>query len=301
MQHFFAQKYFDPDEYFRLGVRVPVPVVPVPGGSAAPMGYYREISCEWLDKESRDLKDEVTKAWKRLKKKVHRDPLAKNSKTKEDIDNLQGKQLVALRQKIDELTAKYREFVRAGLRDDPNARRLKKRAWELKRCYQRVEDRLLDLQKEISLLFEADRKQNAQLTQHDKRIDKLENVGAEVLALHLQQHKKMEEIEKAQAVTARELTDLKEAIATKTAKEALEPAVVGESFGESLLGALPYAIGSAACFAATYYLVPDEYTVLKFAGYAGGTALAGAALLRAVPVFSNMFSGMLVSETPELN
>lgn len=293
MQHYFAQRYFDPDEYFRLGVRVPVPVVPVPGGGAAPMGYYRMINCEWLDKESKELKYEVDKAWKNLKKKVHRDPLARKTKTKEQIERLRDKELVDLRKKIQELNSKYHEMRRAGLRDEPYVQRLKRRAEELERCYQRVEQRLIELQKEIERLIEENKKQKEELRKQRRRIRRLERAQKRALELHLKQHKKIKEMEKAQAETTRQLTDLKEAILTKRAPV--------ESVGGALLAALPYAAGSAACFATAYWLVPDEYTVLKFAGYAGGTALAGAALLRIAPAFANMLSGMLIPETPELN
>lgn len=291
MQHYFAQKYFDPDEYFRLGVKVPVPVVPVPGGSAAPMGYYRLLNCEWLDRESCELKDEVNKAWKKLQKKVHRDPLAKKTKTKEEIERLRDKELVSLRKKIQELLAKYHELRRAGLRDEPYVRRLKKRADELERCYQRVEQRLRELQKDIERLIEENKRQKEEIRRQRKRIRKLERARARSLELHLKQHKKMQELEKAQASATKEIADLKEAIAMKGM-----PEPVGESLGDSLLAALPYAAGSAACFAGTYYLVPDDWEVLKFAGYAGGTALAGAAILRAAPALANMVSGMLIPE-----
>lgn len=293
MQHYFAQKYFDPDEYFRLGVKVPVPVVPVPGGSAAPMGYYRMMNCEWLDRESCELKDEVNKAWKKLKKKVHRDPLARKTKTKEQIERLRDKELVDLRKKIQELTSKYHEMRRAGLRDEPYVQRLKRRAEELERCYQRVEQRLLELQKEIDRLIEENKRQKEEIRRQRKRIRKLERARARSLELHLKQHKKMQELEKSQAAATKEIADLKEVIATK-----MVPEPVGETIGQSLLAALPYAVGSAACFAGTYYLVPDDWEVLKFAGYAGGTALAGAAILRAAPVLSNMISGMLIPEMP---
>lgn len=295
MQNYFAQKYFDPDEYFRLGVKVPVPVVPVPGGSAAPMGYYRMLNCEWLDKESCELKDEVNKAWKKLKKKVHRDPLARKTKTKEEIERLRDRELVNLRKKIQELTSKYHELRRAGLRDEPYVQRLKRRAEELERCYQRVEQRLFELQKDIERLIEENKRQKEEIRRQRKRIRKLERARARSLELHLKQHKKMQELEKAQASATKEIADLKEVIA---AKGVLEPVAVGETIGESLLAALPYAAGSAACFATAYWLVPDEYTVLKFAGYAGGTALAGAALLRAAPALANMVSGLLIPEMP---
>lgn len=299
MQHFFAQKYFDPDEYFRLGVRVPVPVVPVPGGSAAPMGFYRMQNCEWLDKESCELKDDVDKAWKKLQKKVHRDPLSKKTKTKEELERFRSKDLVSLKQKTDELFAKYHELRRAGLRDEPYTQKLKKRAEELNRCYQRVEDRLLQIQRDIERHAEENKKE---LEEQQKRIANLEQTNVDTLKLHLEQNKKIDDLAKSQAATARDVAELKEAVAaTKTAPEpvvAVETAVSakGESFGESLLYALPYAAGSAACFAATYWLVPDEYEILKFAGYAGGTALAGAALLRAAPALANMVSGLLIPE-----
>lgn len=300
MQHFFAQKYFDPDEYFRLGVRVPVPVRPVPGGSAAPMGYYRMINCEWLDKESGELKDKVDKAWKKIQKKVRRDPL----KTKEELESFRSKDLVSLKQKTDELFAKYHELRRAGLRDEPYTQKLKKRADELNRCYQRVEDRLLQIQQDIERHAEENKKA---LEEQQKRISNLEQTNVDTLKTHLEQNKKIEELAKSQAATARDVAELKEAVAaTKTAPEPVAAVEVGvsgkeESFGESLLAALPYALGSAACFAGAYYLVPDDWEVLKFAGYAGGTALAGAAILRAAPGFTNILSGMLVPEMPELN
>jgi hypothetical protein len=292
MQNFFAMKYFDPDEYFRLGVKVPVPVFPVPSGGGGsgitPLGLQRMYDCEILDKESKELKFNVNKAWDALQKKAHRDPLDRKKTAEKEIERIRERDLAKLRKKIQELTEKYYNMRKAGLEKEKFVQRLKTRADELELCYKTVEERLCELQKKINILIKENRKQR-------KRIKDLERSKRRSEMLRLQQFKKIKELENSKKDLELELAGLHENVD----KKELIAVAQREAVTESIKDAVPYAIGSAAVLIGTRYLVPEERNFLKFAGYTGGTVLAGVALWKAAPAISRMISIPLVN-SPEL-
>lgn len=299
MQHYFASKYWDTDFYFRLGVPVPVPPRPVPQGAGVAVGYRRMLSCEWLDKESRELKFEVNKAWEKLQKKAHRDPLDRKRTTKRDIDRIREEELIRLRGKIRELDEKYRALRREGLESEWWVQKLKKRSAELERCYKRVNRRLDELERELERLTEENKHQREELRR--QREESHRRVHDQFMSL-LRHEKKVKELEtaKAEAESAKAVAEekLAHAEASEKAADREALAVREDTATTSIKDAVPYAIGSAVVFLGTYLLVPDDLPAIKFVGYTGGTVLAGVAIWKAAPAIAGALSGAFMGTPP---
>jgi hypothetical protein len=299
MQNFFAQKYFDPDEYFRLGVLVPTPPQPVFSGGGGqgvqPLWYTRELDCHKLDTESKDLFERVTGAWKKIQKNSHRDPLERKKTTQKEIEKIKNKDLSQLRGKIQELRDKYNNLVKAGEGDETYVKRLKTRADQLEECYLTIEARMAKLdkvqethQKRIEALEKERKRQEKARQEHAAKISGLEFRGLETIKAQGDQTQTIESMKVVQAELRNEISDLRQTLQMKdmmegmTAKSLLEPIEPATEAGASVGTAITWGALSAVTLAGTYFLVPDDKRFFKMVGYTGGMVMAGLAMWEAI-------------------
>lgn len=248
--HFFAQQYFEGDEYWRPKVPVPVPVVVGgPGGGGGVWPLWRMKECEdWVEKH----KEECSKKWKKSWKKIGPlDPLEALKKKKGiSKEEKKNQEIRGLRKKIDQLKAD----AKAARNRTDELRKLheKKKAgwkerWHLKREIQRLHQLVLSL---------------------NRRIHKLEREKHEAEKQALENFKVM-------------------MVPAPAAPPAVPPpppfqgtiASLEEKKGK-LLSALPWALGAGGLYLGTRYLVPDDIKWLKVVGYLGTGALATVAVVK---------------------
>jgi len=260
--HYFAQQYFEGDEYWRPKAKVPAPVVPVPaggGGGVWPWYRMREEECaEWAKENAESFRK--SGKWKKLPKL---DPL-EVIKDRKKLSELEKKNATIrkLNKEIGELKAQLEIAKKGGdelekLRRDSETRSTEK----------------TELRKKLRWLFKL-------IGTLAKRIENLEREREEQVKLE-------EAREKARAA---ELATAAAAPPIEIPPEDLAPAAEENPYWREIadleerkrryLAALPWAFGAGCAYLGTRYLVSEDLKWLKVVGYVGTGVLATIAVFK---------------------
>lgn len=254
--HFFAQTYWEGDEYWRPKVKAPVPVPVLPGGGTGGVWpLWRIKECEdWAKEHAKACHKKWTgKKWKKLPKL---DPL-------EAIKKKKG---------ISEAEKKNREI-----------RGLRKKIETLKDSLKGARESIDDLQKK-QIKKDSSRRERHALRREIYRLNRL--VEALGKRIHKLEREKYEAEQQAIESFRKSLIPAPAPVVVVAPPVPVPPSpmqVTIAAFEEKkrkLLGALPWAIGAGGVFLGTRYLVPDDMEWLKFVGYLGSGALATVAVVK---------------------
>jgi chromosome segregation ATPase len=206
-----------------------------------------------LDKpySSKKLQLQISSIAKRLLKGSPRDPLGRRQKTKDDLLKLKECDLRDLRWRIRELRDEYAELKRRWLDQTEYAKKIKGELDSLNLLRDKLEKKVNQLLKKIENL-------EGRLATQTERVLTLEKENEAL----------------SEAVTSR--PDLGKVLAQAT-----------DAYGEALKSSLPYVAGSIACFAGTYFVVPDDMVLMKAVGYTGGGILGVMGLMKIVPAVAS--------------
>lgn len=261
--HYFAQRYWEGDEYWRPKAKVPAPVVPVPAGGGGGVWPWYRVKEEECAKWAKESAESFRKSGK-WKKAPRLDPL-EAIKKKKKISEIEKKNATIrkLNREIDDLRAQLDIAKKGGDELEKARRDSETRSTEK-----------ADIRKKLRWLFKL-------IATLNQKIEKLEKEREEQIKLE-EAREKAKAAELAAAAAAPPIEVPPEDLATSAEEENPYWKEIAdlEEKKRRFLAALPWAFGAGCTYLGARYLVSEDLKWLKVVGYVGTGVLATIAVFK---------------------